>query len=156
MGGLITPNPLRPRRRHHVLLLAAAQSLSCSDSLGSQGLQPTRLLCPWNFPGMNTGLSCRFLLQGIFLTQELNLCLFHLLHWQADSLPLHHRACVLSRSVTLQPYLARLLCPRDSPGKNPGVGCLAFLQSIFPTQGLNPLSKSPALAGGFFITGATW
>ena len=26
----------------------------------------------------------------------------------------------------------------DSPGKNNGVGCHAFLQGIFPTQGLNP------------------
>ena len=24
----------------------------------------TRLLCPWNFPGKNTGVSLRFLLQG--------------------------------------------------------------------------------------------
>ena len=26
----------------------------------------------------------------------------------------------------------------DSPGKNTGVGCPAFVQGIFPTQGLNP------------------
>ena len=26
----------------------------------------------------------------------------------------------------------------DSPGKNPGVGCLALLQGIFPTWELNP------------------
>ena len=26
----------------------------------------------------------------------------------------------------------------DSPGKNTGVGCHAFLDGIFPTQGLNP------------------
>ena len=26
----------------------------------------------------------------------------------------------------------------DSPGKNTGVGCLALLQGIFPSQGLNP------------------
>ena len=31
----------------------------------------------------------------------------------------------------------RLLCPRDSPGKNTGVGCHALLQGIFLTQGLN-------------------
>ena len=30
-----------------------------------------------------------------------------------------------------------LLCPSDSPGKNTGVGCHAFLQRIFPTQGSN-------------------
>ena len=47
------------------------------DSLWSQGLQPTRLLCPWGFPGKNTGVSCHCLFQGIFLTQELNP---HLLH----------------------------------------------------------------------------
>ena len=33
---------------------------------------------------------------------------------------------------------SRLLCPRDSPGKNTGVGCHFLLQGIFPTQGLKP------------------
>ena len=33
---------------------------------------------------------------------------------------------------------ARLLCPRDSPGKNAGVGCHFPLQGIFPTQGPKP------------------
>ena len=36
----------------------------------------------------NTGMDCHFLLQGIFQTQGLNLCLLWLLHWQVDSLPL--------------------------------------------------------------------
>ena len=45
-------------------------------------LYPTWLLCSWNFPGKNTGVGFHFLLQGIFLTQGLNLCLLHLLHWQ--------------------------------------------------------------------------
>ena len=40
------------------------------------------LLCPWDFPGKITGAGCHFLLQGIFLTQGLNL---RLLHWQVDS-----------------------------------------------------------------------
>ena len=31
-----------------------------------------------------------------------------------------------------------LLCPRDSPGKNTGVGSHSLLQGIFLTQGLNP------------------
>ena len=30
---------------------------------------PPRLLRPWDFPGVNTGLGCYFLLQGIFPTQ---------------------------------------------------------------------------------------
>ena len=37
-----------------------------SDSVRPHGLQPSRLLCPWNFPGKNTGVGCHFLLQGMF------------------------------------------------------------------------------------------
>ena len=48
----------------------------------------TMLLCPWDSPGKNTGVGCHALLQGIFVTQGLNPCLFCLLHWQAGSLPL--------------------------------------------------------------------
>ena len=44
-----------------------------SDSLRPPGLQPTSLLCPWNFPRKNTGVDCHFQLQGILLTQGLNL-----------------------------------------------------------------------------------
>ena len=42
------------------------------------------------FSGKNTGAVCRFLLQGIFLTQGLNPNLLCLLYWQVDSLPLSH------------------------------------------------------------------
>ena len=38
------------------------------DSLQPHGLQPTRPLCPWYFPGKDTGVVCHFLLQGIFPT----------------------------------------------------------------------------------------
>ena len=34
--------------------------------------EPTRLLCPWVFPGKSTGVGCHFLLQVIFPTQESN------------------------------------------------------------------------------------
>ena len=50
--------------------------------------QPARLLCPWDSPGKNTGGGSQALLQGIFLTQRLNLRLSCLLHWQVASLPL--------------------------------------------------------------------
>ena len=43
-----------------------------SDSLRPRGLQPARLLCPWDFPGKNTGVGCHPLLQGIFPTQRLS------------------------------------------------------------------------------------
>ena len=61
-----------------------------SDSVQPYRLQPARLLCPWNFPGKNIRVGCHFLLRGIFPTQESNPGLLHLLHWQADSLPLNH------------------------------------------------------------------
>ena len=48
-----------------------------SDSIQSHGLQPTKLLCPWDFPGKNTGVGCHFLLQGIFPIQWSNLGLLH-------------------------------------------------------------------------------
>ena len=57
--------------------------LSCSvvsDSLGSHGLWPTRLLCPWGFSRQESGVGCHALLQGIFPTQGLNQSLLRLLH----------------------------------------------------------------------------
>ena len=48
-----------------------------SNSLQPHELQPTRLLCPWNFPGKNTGVGCHSLFQGIFLIQGSNLGLWH-------------------------------------------------------------------------------
>ena len=63
-----------------------------SDSLQPyglwHGLQPARFLYPWNSPGKNTGVGCRAVLQGIFLTQGSNLHLLYLLHWQVCSLAL--------------------------------------------------------------------
>ena len=52
-------------------------------TLWPHGLQPTRLLCPWDSPGKNTRVfhvflySCHALLQGIFPTQGSNLRLLH-------------------------------------------------------------------------------
>ena len=34
-----------------------------TDSQRPHGLQPTRLLCPWEFPGESTGVGCHCLLQ---------------------------------------------------------------------------------------------
>ena len=46
-----------------------------SNSLWPHRLQPTRLLCPWDSLGKNTGVDCCVLFQRIFLTQRLNPCL---------------------------------------------------------------------------------
>ena len=51
--------------------------LVVSDALQPHGLQSTRLLCPWNPPGTNTGVGSHFFLQGNFQTQGLNSGLLH-------------------------------------------------------------------------------
>ena len=56
------------------------ESVSCSvmsNSLQCYGLQPTRLLCPWNSPSKSTGVGSHSLLHRIFPTQGLNLGLSH-------------------------------------------------------------------------------
>ena len=65
-----------------------AKSLHLCPALWKpHGLYPTRLLCPWDSPGKNSGVGCHALLQRTFLTQGLNLRLspLHLLHWQEGS-----------------------------------------------------------------------
>ena len=115
IGGIITITTAHPEAQflglasHSKLLscglLACSVTSVISYSLQLHGLQPTRLLCPWDFPGVNTGVGCHFLVQGIFLTQGSDLCLLCLLHWQADFLPLvppgrpPHRPVQFSHSV---------------------------------------------------------
>ena len=45
-----------------------AKSFQLCPTLRPYGLKPTRLLCPWDSPGKNTGVGCPALLQGIFPT----------------------------------------------------------------------------------------
>ena len=53
---------------------ATAKSLQlCLTLLRPHGLQPARLLCPWDSPGRNAGVGCHALLQEIFPTQGSNL-----------------------------------------------------------------------------------
>ena len=127
-----------------------------SNSLRPHGLQPTRLLCSWDFPGKSTGVGCHFLLQGIFPTQGSNPGLQHcrqtpycLNHQGAHSIQqvpflkicfIYSSCCLvakscptLSRSHQLQP--AMILCPWDFPDKNTGMTFHFLLQGIFLTQG---------------------
>ena len=48
-----------------------AKLLQSYHSLRPYGLQPARILCPWDSPGKNTRVCCHFFLQGIFLAQDL-------------------------------------------------------------------------------------
>ena len=49
---------------------AAAKSLQLCRTLQPHGLQPTRLLHPWDSPGKNTGVGCHFLLQCMKVKSE--------------------------------------------------------------------------------------
>ena len=54
-------------------------------------------------------------------------------------------------------YPTRLLCPRDSSGKNTGAGCHALLLGIFPTQGSNQrLLHCRNGQVGSLLLSATW
>ena len=51
------------------MLLLLSRSVM-SDSVRPHRRQPTRLLCPWHFPGKNTRLGCYFLLQCMKVKSE--------------------------------------------------------------------------------------
>ena len=55
-SGLPFPSPM-----HESEKLKRSRSVM-SDSQRPHGLQPTRLLCPWDFPGKSTGVGCHCLL----------------------------------------------------------------------------------------------
>ena len=85
-----------------------------------------RLFSVWDFSGKNTGVGCRFLLQGIFPTEGSNPPLLSLLHWQANYLPLvppgKPHAAAAAKSLQSCPTLCD---PRDrSPPGSPDPGLL--------------------------------
>ena len=77
-----------------------------SDSLRPPGLQPTRLLCPWDSPGKNTGVGCCCC------------CCCQVTSVVSDSVRPRRQ------KPTSLPH------PWDSPGKNTGVGCHFLLQCM--------------------------
>ena len=65
------------------------------------GLQPTRLLCPWDSPGKSTGVGCHFFLQGTFPTPGLLHCrqMIYQLSYEESPKGLHN--CFLRRRKAL-------------------------------------------------------
>ena len=57
--------------RYHQFCCCLAPKL-CRALWQPPAPQPARVLCPWDFPGKNTGVSCHACLQGIFPTQGSN------------------------------------------------------------------------------------
>ena len=114
-----------------------------SDSVRPLRRQPTRLPCPWDPPGKNTGVGCHFLLQYVKVKSESEVT-------QACRTLSDPMDCSLSGSSVHGIFQARVLewvaiaflhglySPWNSPGQNTGVCSLSLLQGIFPTQGSNP------------------
>ena len=76
-----------------------------SDSVRPHRRQPTRLLCPWDSPGKNTGVGCHCLLQCVKVKSESEVA----------------QSCLtLSDPMDCQP--TRLLHPWDFPDKSTGSG----------------------------------
>ena len=83
-----------------------------SDSLQPHGLQPARLLCPWDSPGKNTAVGCHAVLQGIFPTQGSNPDFLHcrqiLYCWASreapDLIPIWHYLVDLLLVVHASPH----------------------------------------------------
>ena len=89
-----------------------------SDSLQPCGQLLTSLLCPWDSPGENIGMGCHFLLQGIFLTQGSNSCLFHLLHCRHILYHLSHQGS-LYLHINIQEHRFEFEPRSDNLGLNP-------------------------------------
>ena len=76
-----TEPPRKPQKGRHphnedflnkckfpLLLLSHFSCVQLCDPMDR--LQPTRLLCPWDSPGKNTGVGCHFLLQRMKVKSE--------------------------------------------------------------------------------------
>ena len=61
-------------RNNNKTILCVLSCFSCVQAVQPCGLQPTRLLCPWGFPGKNTGVGCHALLQGSSRPRDRRTC----------------------------------------------------------------------------------
>ena len=106
------------------------------NSFHSHGLQPTRLLCPWDFSGKDTGVVCHFLLQGIVQTKGLNPGLVHcrqiLYQLSSQGSPLRPWDMTIFPTVQQVPYIGtfRLQTFKD-------VNIHLHVQSRYFTSGLH-------------------
>ena len=88
--------PQRTKKKQAVCCVFLCSAALVGSDSAPHGLQPSRLLCPWDSPGKNAGVGCCALLQGIFLTQGLNL---YLLHCRQVLYPLSHLSVVAETQV---------------------------------------------------------
>ena len=150
-----------------------------SDSVRPHRWQATRLPCPWDSPGKNTGVGCHFLLQCMKAKSEREvaqscLTLSDPMDWSLLGSSVHgiFQARVLEwGAIAFSCYVALLksnsLQPHGLAHQAPlsmGFSRQEYWSGLpcpppwdLPNSGIEPLSlMSPALAGRFFTTSATW
>ena len=125
----------QPNIRTLAFRLQCVKSEHCSvvsDSLRPNGLQPTRLACPWDSPGKNTGVGFHSLLQGSFSTQGSNP---GLLRCRQILYPLSYQRLLYLISCTLLPSII----PDKFTGLlPPGMSKARFEFNCPCTQNLDP------------------
>ena len=89
---------------------AAAKPLHSCPTLCDPIEQPTRLRCPWDSPGKNTGVGCHFLLQCLKVKSESEVAQCPTLHDPMD--------CSLPGSCIHGIFQARVLIFHIGKGKN--------------------------------------
>ena len=85
-----------------------------SDSSRPHGLQPTRLLCPWDSPGKNTGVGChclRFMVKSpeVILRQKSNIKP-RIKSMQHNTLPIPWKFHVNSKFLVLTENTILIIC----------------------------------------------
>ena len=82
---------------------------SCPTLCDPMDCNSASLLCPWDFPGKNTGVGSHFLIQGIFLTQGLNPGLPHcrqtLYHLSHQDIYPFNCSNILFKKILLSPLV---------------------------------------------------
>ena len=137
-----------------------------SNSVRPHRQQPTRLPCPWDSPGKNTGVGCHFLLQCMKVKSESEAAQScptlsdpmdcsppgSSVHGIFQARVLEWGAIAFSKKKRKNPDLPLLLKKRERERRKQAP---KDLQMFFPTQGSKSFT-SPALARGFFTTSAPW
>ena len=105
-----------------------------SDSLQPRGLQLTRLLCPWDSPGKNTGVGCRVLSPGDVPDSGIQVSCISFIGRQI----FHHWAAIV-------PTLAWKIPWAEEPGRLQSMGSQSHTklsnETIFWQDTIQPIKK---------------
>jgi len=118
-------------------------------------MEPARLLCPWDFPGKNTGVGRHSLLQGILQTHGLNLglllcrhILYHLSHQESPSSTINLDMVSMTHFFLSQKYLKRT--------KYWGSWLWSWATAVSRCEGVTDMSAFSLFAGVPAATVKSW